>query len=186
MTKAETRAHARALGLGPADKPESVDICFVPDDDYVAVLEQHLGADAPALSPGPVVTAAGDVVGEHRGFARYTIGQRRGLPGGSALPLYVVAIRPEDRAVVVGPADDLQGDFVRLEELNWLDASLEPDDRCEVQIRYRSPAVPARVGRVWSGGIELDLERPARAITPGQSGVMYSSAGQLLGGGVIA
>jgi len=186
MTKAETRAHARALGLGTADKAESVEICFVPNDDYVGVLEQRLGPDAPALTPGPLVTAAGDVVGEHRGFARYTIGQRRGLPGGSALPLYVVAIRPEDRTVVVGSADDLLGDFVRLEEVNWLDSSLAPGDRCEVQIRYRSPAVPARVRRAAEGAIDLDLERSARAITPGQSGVMFSAEGQLLGGGVIA
>src|SRR5678815_5485455 len=100
MTKAATRALSRELALTTADKPESVEICFVPGDDYAAVLEQHLPADAPALSPGPFVTSAGDVVGQHAGFARYTVGQRKGLPGGRSLPLYVLAIRPEDRAVV--------------------------------------------------------------------------------------
>ena len=81
LTKAETRALARKLGLSTADKPESVEICFVPDDDYVGVLEQHLPADAPALVPGPLVTTSGEVIGQHEGFARYTIGQRKGLPG---------------------------------------------------------------------------------------------------------
>ncbi|MFN0180621.1 MAG: tRNA 2-thiouridine(34) synthase MnmA [Gemmatimonadales bacterium] len=186
MTKAETRGYARSLGLTTADKPESVEICFVPDDDYVGVLERHLPADAPALTPGPLVTTSGEVIGEHRGFARYTVGQRRGLPGGSPLPLYVVAIRPEDRAVIVGGAADLDGRFVRLEEPNWLAEPLGEGDRCWVQIRYRSEPVPARVRGVGEAGVTLDLERPARAITPGQSGVLYSEAGQVLGGGVIA
>src|SRR5439155_668798 len=103
-----------------ADKPESVEICFVPDDDYVGVLERRLPADAPALSPGPLVTVGGEVVGEHAGFARYTIGQRRGLPGGFAEPMYVVAIRPETREVVIGRGDELFGHGVTLEDLNWL------------------------------------------------------------------
>ncbi len=86
LTKRETRDVARRLGLVTAEKVESVEICFVPDDDYVSVLERHLPAEAPALSPGPLVTAGGAVVGEHAGFARYTIGQRRGLPGGATAP----------------------------------------------------------------------------------------------------
>jgi tRNA-specific 2-thiouridylase len=94
MSKAETRAYARRLGLTTADKEESVEICFVPNDDYVSVLERHLPADAPALVPGPMVTTSGEVIGEHRGFGRYTIGQRKGLPGGSGSARYVVAIGP--------------------------------------------------------------------------------------------
>jgi tRNA-specific 2-thiouridylase len=186
MTKSDTRGYARSLGLTTADKPESVEICFVPDDDYVGVLERHLPADAPALTPGPLVTTSGEVIGEHQGFARYTVGQRRGLPGGSPLPLYVVGIRPEERAVVVGGAADLDGRVVRLEEPNWLAEPLGEGDRCWVQIRYRSEPVPARVRGVGEAEVALDLERPARAITPGQSGVLYSEAGQVLGGGVIA
>src|SRR6266487_72007 len=93
LTKAETRAAARKLGLVTAEKAESVEICFVPDDDYVAVLERHLPADAPALIPGPLVTTRGEVIGAHDGFARYTVGQRRGLPGGSSEPLYVERTR---------------------------------------------------------------------------------------------
>ncbi|MEZ4457477.1 MAG: tRNA 2-thiouridine(34) synthase MnmA [Gemmatimonadales bacterium] len=186
LSKPETRAYARRLGLLTADKPESVEICFVPNDDYVSVLEQRLPADAPALAPGPIVTTAGETIGEHRGFARYTIGQRRGLPGGRALPLYVVAIRPDDRAVVVGDETDLEGRSLRLEELNWLASPLAEGDRCEVQIRYRSRPVPAVVRRVTGTAIELDLSEGARAITPGQSGVLYDPDGLVFGGGVIA
>jgi tRNA-specific 2-thiouridylase len=185
LTKQETRAYARRLGLVTADKKESVEICFVPDDDYVAVLERHLPAEAPALAPGAVVTTSGDVIGEHHGFARYTVGQRRGLPGGSREPWYVVAIRPETREVVVGTAEELAGRRVALEELNWLVEPLEPGDRCAVQLRYRADAVPATV---LSDGptLRLELATPVRAITPGQSGVLYGPGDRVLGGGVIA
>jgi len=186
MTKPETRALARELGLATADKPESVEICFVPDDDYAAVLEQHLPADAPALAPGPFVTSDGEILGEHAGFARYTVGQRKGLPGGRSLPLYVLAIRPDDRAVVVGGAHELGSHDVRLEELNWLAAPLGAGDRCEIQIRYRAPSVPATVSAVEPGGLTLVSDTPMRAVTPGQSGVLYSPQGQVLGGGVIS
>lgn len=186
LTKAETRAHARRLGLATADKPESVEICFVPGDDYVQVLEQHLPAGAAALTPGPLVSTTGERLGEHEGFARYTIGQRRGLPGGATTPRYVVAIRPETREVVVGEADDLLGHQVRLGELNWLAEPLQSGDTCLVQVRYRAAAVPATVHSMDAAGLGLVLSTPVRAITPGQSGVLYAADGQVLGGGVIA
>jgi tRNA-uridine 2-sulfurtransferase len=186
LTKAETRAYARRLGLVTADKKESVEICFVPDDDYVAVLETRLPADAPALQPGAFVTTTGDVLGTHKGFARYTVGQRKGLPGGSRGPRYVVAIRPESREVVVGTARDLEGSRVRLEEVNWLADPLRPGDSCTVQLRYRARAVPARVHTADATALDLLLAEPVRAITPGQSGVLYGSDQRVLGGGVIA
>lgn len=185
MSKAETRALARRLGLVTADKPESVEICFVPDDDYVGVLERHLPTDAPALSPGPLVTTSGEVVGEHRGYARYTIGQRRGLPGGADGPRYVVAIRPERREVVVGTADELAGGRVRLDEVNWLGDPLGEGDGCLVQVRYRAGAVPATVLQARPGRLDLALSEPVRAITPGQSGVLYAADDRVIGGGVI-
>jgi tRNA-specific 2-thiouridylase len=185
LTKAETREYARKLNLSTAEKPESVEICFVPDGDYVTVLEQHLPADDPALSPGPIVTTAGETIGQHLGYARYTIGQRRGLPGGSATPLYVVALRPEQREVVVGTAEDLAGHTVELGEINWLGPSLEPGDQCEIQIRYRSRAIPATVVASEGDRFTLALATPGRAITPGQSGVLYRGD-HMLGGGVIA
>jgi tRNA-uridine 2-sulfurtransferase len=185
LTKQETRAIARRLGLSTADKPESVEICFVPDDDYVSVLERHLEPGAPALTPGPLVTTTGDVLGEHAGYARFTIGQRKGLPGGSREPRYVVAIRPDTREVVVGSADDLLGHLVELGEVNWLAEPLQPGDTCRVQVRYRSHAVPATVMGRTDDGIRLALATPIRAITPGQSGVLYGDHDQVLGGGVI-
>ncbi len=186
LTKSETRAVARRLGLVTADKDESVEICFVPDGDYAAVLERHLPTDAPALAPGPIRTTAGQIVGAHTGFARYTIGQRRGLPGGFREPMYVVAIAPEERTVVIGTADELFGHRVELEGVNWLAPPLEPGHTCEVQVRYRARPVPARVAGAPTvpGHLALELAEPVRAITPGQSGVLYEGA-RLLGGGVI-
>ena len=185
MSKAETRAYAGRLGLTTADKEESVEICFVPNDDYASVLERHLPENAPALSPGPLVTTNGEVIGEHRGYARYTIGQRRGLPGGWSSPRYVVAIRPDRREVVVGSAADLAGHSLRLDELNWLASPLDEGDTCEVQIRYRARAVRATVVERGDDRLTLALSAPVRAITPGQSGVLYGPGGRVLGGGVI-
>ena len=186
MSKEETRNAARALGLVTAEKAESVEICFVPDDDYVGVLEARLPAGAAALAPGPLVSTTGQVLGEHAGYARYTIGQRKGLPGGAEGRRYVVAIRPDSREVVVGGEEDLAGHQVKLEELNWLAEPLEPGARCAVQLRYRSAAVPATVIEVTGGSLQLALERPVRAIAPGQSGVLYGKDDRVLGGGVIA
>ena len=121
QTKAETRAVAHELGLELiAEKVESQDICFVPDGDHAKVIARHLGADAPSLSRGPFLRRDGTVVGEHDGFARFTIGQRRGLPGGFREPMFVVEIRPESRAVVIGSRDELLGRGVIAREVNWL------------------------------------------------------------------
>ena len=185
-TKRETRDVARRLGLVTAEKKESVEICFVPDGDYVGVLERRLPAGAPALVPGPLVTVGGDVVGEHAGFARYTIGQRRGLPGGFAEPMYVVDIRPETREVVIGPGDALFGHAVTLSDLNWLADPLEPGAHVLVQCRYRARAVAATVDAVEPDAVVLRLSQPVRAITPGQSGVLYDDVGRVIGGGLIA
>lgn len=185
LTKAETRDYARRLGLATADKPESVEICFVPDGDYVAVLRRHLPADAPALQPGAFVSPRGEILGRHAGYARYTVGQRKGLPGGAGGPRYVVAIRPETREVVIGGAEDLEGRSVRIAELNWLADPLGPGDRCEVQLRYRARSIPATVTARTRDTLALALERPARAITPGQSAVLYGPDARVLGGGVI-
>ncbi|HEU4563987.1 MAG TPA: tRNA 2-thiouridine(34) synthase MnmA [Gemmatimonadaceae bacterium] len=189
LTKAETRERARALGLEVvAAKPESQEICFVPDGDYVKVLERRLPPGAPALSPGPIVTSDGRVVGEHAGFARYTIGQRRGLPGGWPHPMYVVAIRPHDRAVVIGPREELLGRGVAASGMRWLVAE-PPSSGTAVTIQVRHRASPARAEIVHADGdrIELALDEPVAAITPGQSLVLYDGASgeHVLGGGVI-
>ncbi len=187
LSKHDTRAVARRLGLVTADKPESVEICFVPDGDYVGVLARHLPEGAPALLPGPIKRTDGTVLGEHAGYARYTIGQRRGLPGGASEPLYVVDIAPDERTVVVGTADELFGHRVELESVNWLAPSRAPGDHCQIQIRYRSRPLPARISAespLHQDRLVLDLAEAARAVTPGQSGVLYDGD-RLLGGGII-
>ena len=187
LTKAETRALARELGLSVvAEKPESQEICFVPDGDYVQVLQRRLGPTAPALSRGPFVLSDGTVVGEHEGFARFTVGQRRGVPGGYAHAMFVVAIRAESREVVIGPREELLGRGVVAREVSWLVAAPPAvGDQVGVRVRHRAPIVPAHVLRLAAGEIELALEQPVAAIAPGQSLVLYDGA-RVLGGGFIA
>jgi tRNA-uridine 2-sulfurtransferase len=185
LTKVETRARARALGLEVvADKVESQDICFVPDGDHAKVIARRLGADAPSLARGPVVLADGRVVGEHAGFARFTIGQRRGLPGGFSEPMYVVAIRPGERAVVIGPREELLGNGVIAREVNWLAEAALPGAQVSVQVRHRAHPARAEVVRLEGDEIELALDEPVAAIAPGQSLVLYDGD-RVLGGGFI-
>jgi len=186
MTKAGTRAMARQLGLTlVAEKPESQEICFVPDGDYARVLGRALGAGAPALAPGPITLGDGTVVGEHAGFARYTIGQRRGVPGGFGQPMFVVEIHPEQRAVVIGPREELLGRGVVASGVNWLvDPAPTVGSRVGVRVRHRAPIVAAELVRVEDDEIELALDEPVTAIAPGQSLVLYDGV-RVLGGGVI-
>jgi tRNA-specific 2-thiouridylase len=126
----------------------------------------------------------GSVVGEHDGFARFTVGQRRGLPGGFSEPMFVVEIRPADRAVVIGRREALLGRGLVAREVNWLADVPSLGSRVEVQIRHRARAVPAEVVRSEHDEIELALEEPVSAIAPGQSVVFYDGD-RVLGGGVI-
>jgi tRNA-specific 2-thiouridylase len=185
MTKAETRAVARRLGLAHvADKVESQDICFVPDGDHAKVISRRLGADTPSLAPGPFVLSDGREVGEHAGYARFTIGQRRGLPGGFAEPMYVVAIRPAERAVVIGPRGELLGRGLVAREVNWLTDAPAVGGHVRVQIRHRAAPAAAEIVRLDGAELELALDEPVAAITPGQSLVLYDGE-RVLGGGII-
>ncbi|HEX7124089.1 MAG TPA: tRNA 2-thiouridine(34) synthase MnmA [Gemmatimonadaceae bacterium] len=185
LTKEQTRAVAHSLGLEVvAEKVESQDICFVPDGDHTKVLARRLGTDSPALATGPFVLTDGRVVGEHQGYARYTIGQRRGLPGGFGEPMFVVAIQPETRTVVIGPREQLLGHGIVAREINWLGAPLRPGDTALAQVRHRAPATPATVVRVDGDEVEVVLDEPVAAITPGQSLVLYDGT-RVVGGGVI-
>lgn len=184
-TKAETRAIAHRLGLEVvAEKTESQDICFVPDGDHTKILRQRLGENAPALSSGPLLLSDGTPIGTHQGFARYTIGQRRGLPGGFREPMYVVDIRPDQRAVVIGPRSELLGRGIVARELNWLAEPPAVGSQLSVQVRHRAPAAAAEVVRIAPNEVELALDEPVAAITPGQSLVLYEGT-QVLGGGII-
>jgi tRNA-specific 2-thiouridylase len=185
QSKAQTRAAAHRLGLELiAEKTESQDICFVPDGDHTKIIRQRLGDGTPSLSPGPFVLSNGSAVGTHDGFARFTIGQRRGLPGGFREPMFVVAIRPDDRAVVIGPREELLGRGVIARGLNWLVDPAIVGARVSIQVRHRASAAAAEIVRLDGDEIELALDEPIAAITPGQSLVMYDGE-RVLGGGFI-
>jgi len=184
QTKAETRDIARRFGLRTAEKIESQDICFVPDGDHVRVIREHLGSDAPALQRGPIRLASGDVVGVHDGFANFTIGQRKGLPGGFGTPMFVVEIIPADRAVVIGPREALLGRGLEARELNWLYDAPAEGSTVQVQVRNRAKPSAATIVRLDGDAAELALDEPVQAISPGQSLVIYDGD-LVLGGGVI-
>jgi len=184
LTKREVRDRARELGLSTADKPESQEICFVPTGSYADFLAKQLGADHQALQPGRLVTTSGAVVGEHGGYARYTVGQRRGLGGGFRKPLYVLGVNPSSNEVVVGSEEELNRTDVSIGDLNWHATPPAVGDRVAVQLRYRARAVAATVASISDERISLVLDEPHRAVTPGQSGVVYRDD-VVVGGGRI-
>ncbi len=184
LSKPETRRRAAELGLEVvAAKPESQDICFVPDGNLVRVIASRLGDNDPSLQPGPLVLN-GRVVGTHDGFARFTIGQRRGLPGGYGEPMFVLEIDPDSRSVVIGPREGLKARTIRAAELNWLSEPLAPGDVVQAQIRHRSPAEVATIVALSNDTIELVSENPISAVSPGQSLVLYVGS-KVIGGAVI-
>jgi tRNA-uridine 2-sulfurtransferase len=184
LTKAEVREQARRLELATAEKPESQEICFVPTGDYAEFLGQRLGGDHAALQPGPLVTQSGAVVGEHGGYARYTVGQRKGLGGGHGRALFVLGVHPESNEVVVGSHAELFRTDVELGDLNWLQTPPQPGEVVKAQLRHRSRAADATVVSVATDCVALQLVEPQRAVTPGQSGVLYRGD-ELIGGGRI-
>ena len=136
------------------------------------------------LFRSPFVRRDGRVLGMHDGFARFTIGQRRGLPGGFAEPMYVVDIRPAERAVVIGPREALLGRGVVAREVSWLGETPGVGARVQVQVRHRATPARAEIVRIDDDEIELALDEPVSAITPGQSLVLYDGT-HVLGGGII-
>jgi tRNA-specific 2-thiouridylase len=175
LPKSEVRRIALEEGLAVATKPDSQDICFVPDGDY-ASLVKRLRPQTEA--PGEIVDLEGRVLGEHRGVVHFTIGQRRGLEiGGSREPLYVVRIDPEERRVVAGPRSALAISRMRVTDLNWI---AEDQRAVSVKVRSLAPAVPAQIEGEW-----IVFERPEYGVAPGQAAVVYDGS-RLLGGGWIA
>jgi tRNA-specific 2-thiouridylase len=182
FTKSSTRQLASELGLSVANKPESQDICFVPFKRYTEFIELY----APeVLQPGPVVDQQGAVLGEHKGVAQHTVGQRRGLGIASGTPLFVTRLEPDTNTVVVGTAEDLLARTCRLEELNWIEGS-PPEAPLHVTAkpRYRSAEVNCTVQADERGGVQVQFDTPQRAITPGQALVFYEGE-YVLGGGTI-
>ena len=184
LTKAEVRAKARALGLTTADKPESQEICFVPTGNYRDLLERRLTPLHPALQAGPIISVDGEVIGRHDGYASFTIGQRKGLGGGFPEAMFVIEIRADTREVVVGTQDSLLADGVRVADLNWIDEPAVQNDIVQVQCRHHSKSVPATLILKNNQALTLRFETPQRAVTPGQSAVLFRDD-RVLGGGRI-
>ena len=184
LTKTEVRRRARALGLVTADKPESQEICFVPSGDYRDFLARKLLPTHPALLSGAIVDHRGRVLGRHNGYSGFTVGQRKGLGGGLPERHYVLEIRPDTRQVVVGPRHLLAVRSVAIGDVNWLARPPSPGARLQVQVRHRAPAHPCRVVDRDEGSVELRFEEPARAVSPGQSSVLFAGD-RVLGGGRI-
>ncbi len=187
LKKAEVREIARERGLVTAERPDSQEICFVQDGDVGRFLERKVGGDAsPAtLRSGEIVTRDGRRVGTHRGIARYTVGQRRGLGLALGSRVFVVALDPDTNRVVVGGEEDLVGREVVLRGVRWPSRYAERDEiDVRVQLRSRHRAAVARVRRLPGEGATVLFEEPQRALTPGQSAVFYEED-VVLGGGVV-
>lgn len=185
IEKSEIRAIARKLGLKVADKVDSQEICFVPGNDYKAFLKGHLGEQQ--FQAGGIFDKFGNRLADHEGIEMFTIGQRKGLPGGSPKPMYVIDIDPESRSVIVGEADDLVTEEFEIDNAQWnLPSHLGGDTfECVVKIRYAHPGAQATVTRQPGDKAVVRLETPQRAVTPGQAAVCYLGDA-VLGGGWIA
>lgn len=186
-SKAETRALAVRYGLPVADKPDSQDICFVPNGDYAAVIEKLRPG---SVAPGDIVDLSGRVLGQHNGVIHYTIGQRKGIGiGGMADPLYVVKLDAEARRVIVGPKEALSTRRVPLREINWLgDAPLtsSPEWHIEVKVRSTRPPRPAVLRPLSDTEAEVELLAPEDGISAGQACVFYlPESTRVLGGGWV-
>ena len=186
-SKAETRALAAKYGLGVADKPDSQDICFVPNGNYAAVIEKLRPG---AADPGEIVDMDGNVLGHHRGVIHYTIGQRRGLGiGGLGDPLYVVKLDPDTRRVIVGPKEALSTRIIPVREINWLgDEPLAARAEWPVRVKVRSTRPPreAVIRPISETEAEVELLDPEEGVSPGQACVFYAPEGsRILGGGWI-
>jgi tRNA-specific 2-thiouridylase len=183
MRKPQIREIARSLELKTADKIDSQEICFVPGNDYKAFLRSHLGENE--FHHGEIYDVDGNFVGEHDGIELFTIGQRKGLPGGSTRPRYVVDLDPESNRVIVGDADDLICDEFEIDRVNWI-APERPhgDVDLTVKIRYNHTGTAATLTALENDRAHIRLHEPQRAVTPGQAAVIYDGD-IVIGGGWI-
>jgi tRNA-specific 2-thiouridylase len=185
LTKRETRALAAEMNVHVADKPDSQDICFVPDGDYAAIVKR---LRPEAVRPGEIVHVDGRVLGRHEGIVHFTVGQRRGLGiGGEAEPLFVVSVDPDAARVVAGPKSALLQNSFAIHDVNWLGAGEGPStEGTSVTMKLRNTQAPV-AGAVFADGMgaRVVLDVPEGAITPGQACVFYDGA-RVLGGGWIA
>jgi tRNA-specific 2-thiouridylase len=183
LSKPEVREHARRLGLVTADKPESQEICFIPDDDYRGFLRRR---DAAIFKPGPIVDTRGRRLGTHAGLAAYTVGQRKGLGLATGRALHVVDLDAETNTLTVGDPTDLERTRLVARDVNFIACEPPAESmRVEARIRHNHTPAPATVGALADGSAEVVFDTPQRAVTPGQSVVWYSGD-CVVGGGVIS
>lgn len=182
LTKETVRQISRDMGLPVTDKQESQDICFISGDDYTSFLE---GRIPEAAKPGPIIDSEGNVLGEHRGIIRYTVGQRRGLGIAAKEPLYVRALDWERNAVIIGARDGIYGEELLASNVNWI-ANGEPSQpiAIEAKIRYRHREAEALVEPMGNDRAYVKFKEPQMAITPGQAVVFYQRD-LVVGGGTI-
>ena len=182
LTKTETRRIAEERGFVNAKKPDSQDICFVPDGDYARVIELHTGKQA---EPGNFVDREGKILGRHQGIIRYTVGQHRGLGLGWHEPLYVLRIDAAKNEVVLGPKEALFSRTLTAADFNWIGGEAPSGPiRCAAKARYRQIEQPATAEDLGDGRVRVTFDEPQRAVTPGQSAVLYDGD-TVLGGGTI-
>ena len=180
--KSQIRAIAEDLGLYVAHKPDSMEICFVPDQDYARFIEENSGEKIPE---GNFVTADGKIIGRHRGITHYTVGQRKGLNLSMGKPVFVLEIRPETNEVVIGDGTEVYSDRLICSDLNFMSVPDFPDDFPVVaKIRYNHRGTKAHVRRIGEDRAEVIFEEPVRAVTPGQAVVFYDGE-YVAGGGTI-
>jgi tRNA-specific 2-thiouridylase len=188
MTKPEVRERARSLGLALAEKPDSQEICFVPNGDYKQFIDAYLAdqGEAPPDTAGELVTTAGEVIGHHSGVHGFTVGQRKGLGVATGSPLYVLQLNGEQHQVIVGPQEALLSRTLRARRLNWIaiDDLREPL-RVNVKIRHKHQGAPAFIEKIGEDEVQATFDQPQRAITPGQAAVFYDEE-VVVGGGWIA
>ncbi|UCH62710.1 MAG: tRNA 2-thiouridine(34) synthase MnmA [Fidelibacterota bacterium] len=183
MTKDQVRQMARDQGLVTADVPESQEICFVADNDYRRFLREYTNGQLAKVGEGEIVDETGQVIGQHPGYAYFTIGQRRGLGIAHHEPLYVKSLDPAANRITVAPRSALLASACEVGSLNWLVDPPAAPVQIHAQVRYNSPGAPARLIPA-KDTLRLEFEKPQLAITPGQSAVFYDGE-VLMGGGVI-
>jgi tRNA-specific 2-thiouridylase len=188
MSKPEVREVARSSSLAVAEKAESQEICFVPDGDYAGFIDRYLdagGREQERPARGEIVDTRGQVVGQHEGVHRYTVGQRRGLGLSRPLPLYVVRVEAESDRVVVGQEEELLSSEFTAAGVNWVAFDTPASAvRADVRIRYRHQEAPASITPLGAGRVRIRFDEPQRAVTPGQATVFYRGE-EVVGGGWI-
>lgn len=182
LRKSEVRQIAKQNGFVNADKPDSQDICFVPNGDYGSVIQHHA---KDTRTTGNFVDKQGNILGQHKGIIHYTIGQRRGLGISASEPLYVCGISPQSRNIVLGHECDLFCREAEIADFNWISGDVPHNGfSCKAKIRYRQQEQPAHVTPIVNSRVRITFEKPQRAITPGQAAVLYDGD-IVLGGGTI-